>query len=948
MPFLSRRLLRLSLLFVLGIGLAGFLMGGIQFPGIARDATPGGALPAPELVNSAQLVEEGLARYRSGKFLAAIDLWEKALARGLATSDQAVVYSNLGQAYRQIGKLDRAISVWEKAVQLTQNRPLVSEQRSTAQLLIEQAQAYIDLGQHNVAIDKLNQAIKLAQAISDPLTEAAANGALGNALWALGTYDNALAAHQKSFTLACQLQNPGYVATSLTNLGNVFVSRAERGRYQATAASLEGDGIAEAASLKQAESDTNKALAAYQNSVTVSRRVGGLAEVKALLNWNRLLAQAPVITPAIPGELTCPSLNLSPSPATQASLPDSSGTPSADQTSRQSLISQNRDRILALLNAEPDSQDKAYALINLANSLLAQRTGRTAENSFRGSGSPAVSPVTLLEQALLVARNVQDGRAESFALGTLGQLYEFDSDYDQAMQLTRQAQFVAQNVSAPDSLYRWQWQVGRLLKARGQQDQAIAAYEQAIATLQSIRSDIVVANKDLQFDFRDSVEPVYRQLIGLLLADDADAAQTSRVEPPALQLKAQTTGAKTAASTRNIRKVLDILELLKLAELQNFFGDECVQVARDAANAEQALPAQRDTEPTYGLIDPRAAVIYSVVLDDRSYMILRLPDGSLKKYPVFLSATASARAKQLDSPVPAGNSILQPAIDELRNLLEKRSTEEYLLVAQSTYDALIRPMEQDLEAAKPATLVFIQDGVLRKVPMTALHDGKQFLIEKYPIATTPSLSLTTRRPFDRNNLKALILGLTVEQAPFAALPNVAAEVEGVQKILGGTELVDRAFTLTSMQQRLEQTSYPIIHMATHGKFGADAASTFLLAYGDRITINELDEVLRNRPSRQPVELLTLSACQTAAGDNRSALGIAGVAVRAGVKSALATLWFINDQATVPLIEEFYTQLRQPNVTKAEALRSAQLKLIRDRDFNHPAVWSPFILIGNWL
>ncbi|MFW6296310.1 MAG: CHAT domain-containing protein, partial [Halothece sp.] len=114
------------------------------------------------------------------------------------------------------------------------------------------------------------------------------------------------------------------------------------------------------------------------------------------------------------------------------------------------------------------------------------------------------------------------------------------------------------------------------------------------------------------------------------------------------------------------------------------------------------------------------------------------------------------------------------------------------------------------------------------------------------------------------------------------------------------------------------------------------------------SIEDIDNLLRSRNSQNPVELLTLSACQTAAGDNRAALGIAGVAVRAGVRSALATLWFINDESTVPLIEEFYRQLRQPNITKAEALRQAQRQLIQDPNYNHPAVWSPFILIGNWL
>jgi len=137
-------------------------------------------------------------------------------------------------------------------------------------------------------------------------------------------------------------------------------------------------------------------------------------------------------------------------------------------------------------------------------------------------------------------------------------------------------------------------------------------------------------------------------------------------------------------------------------------------------------------------------------------------------------------------------------------------------------------------------------------------------------------------------------------------------------------------------------------MATHGKFGVDADSTFMLGFDQRITIKELDRILRARSSEHPVELLTLSACQTAAGDNRSALGIAGVAVRAGVQTALATLWYINDESTVSLIEEFYTQLRQPDVTKAEALRRAQIKAIADVNNSHPAVWSPFILIGNWL
>ncbi|HEY9726190.1 MAG TPA: CHAT domain-containing protein, partial [Chroococcales cyanobacterium] len=201
---------------------------------------------------------------------------------------------------------------------------------------------------------------------------------------------------------------------------------------------------------------------------------------------------------------------------------------------------------------------------------------------------------------------------------------------------------------------------------------------------------------------------------------------------------------------------------------------------------------------------------------------------------------------------------------------------------------------------------------------------------------------------DRSNLETLSLGLTVERPPFAPLTNVKTEVTAVNQILGGTELLDREFTLSNLQKQLQKESYRIVHIATHGKFGVDAQSTFLVGFDQRISIEQLDNLLRLTDSRQPVELLTLSACQTAAGDDRSALGIAGVAVRAGVESALATLWYINDEATVSLIEEFYRQLRQSDSSKAQALRQAQLKMIADVNYNHPAIWSPFILIGNWL
>ncbi|MCV3215754.1 CHAT domain-containing protein, partial [Plectonema radiosum NIES-515] len=366
------------------------------------------------------------------------------------------------------------------------------------------------------------------------------------------------------------------------------------------------------------------------------------------------------------------------------------------------------------------------------------------------------------------------------------------------------------------------------------------------------------------------------------------------------------------------QEALQVSELLQLSELQNFFGDECVQVARQPSKNSASVANNTNNH---------AAVINSIILNERTYILLRLPNGKLNSYPVAMSEKE-----------------LEKEIDHLRLTLEDISTDEYLTESQKVYDLTIRPMAEDLAQAKPNTLVFINDGVLRNVPMAALHDGKQFLVEKYAIATTLGFDLNSHKQHIKRDTKAVIFGLTAEIPPFAPLPNVKSETEGVQKILGGKRFLDKDFTLENLQKQIDNFGYSIIHLATHGKFGADPNSTFLQLFDRRVSLNEFESILLH--SKKPIELLTLSACQTAVGDSRATLGIAGVALRAGVQSTLATLWFVNDADTVPLIQDFYTQMQQPNLTKAEALRQAQLKIIADPN-GHPAIWSPFVLVGNW-
>jgi CHAT domain-containing protein len=298
---------------------------------------------------------------------------------------------------------------------------------------------------------------------------------------------------------------------------------------------------------------------------------------------------------------------------------------------------------------------------------------------------------------------------------------------------------------------------------------------------------------------------------------------------------------------------------------------------------------------------------------------------------------------------PVGARELEAETRALRRTLENRTTRAYLKHARQLYDWVVRPAQADLEKAGIKTLVFVPDGALRTIPLSTLNDGKSFLIEHYAVATSPGLTLTDPRPLAGVTPRILLAGLTQSAQGFPALPAVKQEIAGIASLYPSTVLEDQTFQTADFKRDLALRPYTIVHVASHGEFGPNAQETFLLTHDGRINLNQLEALLGGTAYRdQPVELLALSACQTAAGDDRAALGLAGVAVKAGARSALATLWSVNDAASSRLVSDFYRKLGQTGINKAEALHEAQQALMADRRFRHPYYWSPFLLIGNWL
>ena len=561
--------------------------------------------------------------------------------------------------------------------------------------------------------------------------------------------------------------------------------------------------------------------------------------------------------------------------------------------------------ILTAIEALPPGRNSLFTQINLVDLLISQDT-------FTDDRTVADLLVKILHQAAAL----QDTRSQAYALGYLGKLYQQNQQLVEATDLTRQALSLSQRINADSVTYRWQWQLGQLLAAQGEPDAAIEAYQQTLGTLEALRSDLAAVNPEVRFSFRDGIEPIYRELADLLLKSDSDGRSPSQ---------------------DNLRQARDVVEALQVAELVNFFRADCVVTT----------PVEIDQ------VDANALVINPIILPDRLELLVSAPGRPLQDTTVAVTADQlNVTLDNLQQAISLPTAINRAGTARAGLTVQRTGDSlDHLPLAQQVYDWLIRPIEPQIQAVNPDVLVFVLDGALRNVPMAVLHDGEQYLIEKHAIALTPGLQLLEPpQPLAENQLQALVAGLSEARDEFSALPNVEREVTAIQTQVSGAVLLNEGFSKESFTSQLKDSSFPIVHLATHGQFSSDPEQTFILAWDDRIRATELGVLLQQGELTREaaVELLVLSACETASGDARAALGLAGIAVRSGARSTLATLWLVDDRGTSVLMENLYRQLSNTSQTKAEVLRQAQLQLLRDENYQHPYFWAPFVLLGNWL
>lgn len=946
---LPKRLLRFTILVLVTAGLCVFNRPTVASLPISAPSPPV-AIQAQTTLE--QQVQAGRDRYTAEQYSQAAELWQQAAADYAAQGDlvnQAMTLSNLSLAYLKLGDYSAANEAISTSLNLLSSASSTDyRQRVQAQALSAQAQLQMAQGQPEAALDTLEQATQVYQSIGDETGVVRSQLNQAQILQVQGLYRNALTLTE---TIQANLQNQPN-------------------------SSLKASGLRQLGNLQRLVGSLDDAQMSLQQSLQVAQAINAPADISAALLGLGNIADA---TGAPPTAVTYyqQAATAAPTPTMRLQARVNQLGLQVDQRSwseAQVLL----PTIQAELSALSPSRTNIYLQINVAQSLMqAQEDGQPLAS--------ADAIATILATAIDQAEAIADTRAESYGLGYLGRLYQLNGQLADAAELTEQAYTLAQAINASSIIYQWQWQLGQILDAQGDTKRAIQSYSQAIQTLQDLRSDLVAVNPEVRFSFREGVEPIYRELVGLLLKEDGNTADLPQ---------------------ENLLQARNVIESLQVAELVNFFRADCITTS--AVQIDQ--------------IDTQAAVIYPIILPDRLEVVLSLPDQPLSHHTVEVSQaevqqtldrlrTAIAigyvspgvidRMDQIDQTDQIEQEVVETDTEETTEEVATGETDEidessgessiafnpqaaiarqisrgnrgglgvefneqalaelasvreidYLPLAKQVYSWLIAPLVDRLVATETKTLVFVLDGALRNVPMAVLYDEatEQHLIEQYAIALTPGLQLFDPKPLAERRIQAIVGGLTEARQGFSALPAVAQEVATIKTEVPSQVLLNDAFQKVQLEDEVISLNFPVVHLATHGQFSSDLEDTFILTWDDRINANELSSLLQatQLSQDQAIELLILSACETAAGDDRAALGLAGVAVRSGARSTLATLWQVNDAGTSKLMGEVYSRLGDPTLTKAEVLREAQLSLLNDDEYAHPFFWAPFVLLGNWL
>jgi len=897
----------------------------------------------------------------------------------------AGVFARLGvvrreaRAYRAAGAVRARAYSWDEAVS-DQNKALllwreVRDRAGESMTLIDLGAASNSTGQDEKAIDYYEQALAIQRDIGDRASQGRTLNNLGNAYSALSQYAKASSYYEQSLAIMRDLMDRNSESRILGNLGRnyMWLSQYEKalgyGQQALAAARDAKDRVSEGLALKdlgevyEAAGQHDKAASYFEQALTIAREVrdrgfeGRSLIVLGSAHWNM-------------GEY-------------------------------EKAIGYYQ-QALDIAREIKDRNSEGSALNNIGSTYWKLGQYEKAISSY--------------QQSLEINREIKDRFGECYTLNNLGDTYDQLGQHDKAIGYHDQALSIAREIKAPEVEHVALDSLMQTYQALQQSRLAIFYGKQAVNVVQSTRADIGGLSEEYRRSFLETKKDTYHRLADILVSqgrlveaqqvlnllkeqefidyvrrDERVSERSGRADLTSEESEwaeryrgssetLVTKGAQMEELRERIKKQPSLADIpdtqRQLADLerdleagnrafQQFLGELKQHFASKPDVGVTAIDL-RETEALkadLGDLKHGAVAIYTLVTADRYVAILVTPR---------VQRAYETRIKSVE---------LNQKILAFREALEDPARDPLPMAKELCSILIPSALAEDLKQAHAETLMWSLDGPLRYVPVAALYDGKQYLIEKYRTAVfTPASNARLKEP-PQTTWRGVAFGVTEAHPGFDALPAVAEELRSIIRerpgepgVLDGRRLLDAQFTRASLDRSLA-LAYPVVHVASHFQFhpGDETHSFLLLGDGAELTLADLkaaDTIFAG------VDLLTLSACSTGLGDVKSSdgsevEGFGVLAQRKGAKAVIASLWPVADQSTGLLMRELY-RVRESNasMTKIEALRRAQLRLLsgeitsadasaargarlsdvsaKSRDFRHPFYWAPFFLMGNWL
>jgi len=922
--------------------------------------------------------------YEQQDYRTAIKFYQKTLMIWREVRDQyheAIVLDMLGLSHLYLGELqnslkyfNQALPIWRAGRDASEAQPYRRE--GEANTLNNIGLVYDTLGEKQTALDYYNQALPILRAVGDHIGEANTLNNIGRVYDDLGEKQTSLDYYNQALSIwrtkgASSEENLHLregEANTLNNIGLLYDTLGEK----KTALDYYNQALAiwREVSDRRGEANTLNNIGAVYNALGERQM--------ALKYYNQALPILRVV---------------------------------GDQAG-EAVTLNNIGVVYDTLN-EKQTALKYYNQALRILRLVGDRTGEATTLSNIGAVYDALgekqAALKYYNQALPILGAVGDRTGEARVINNIGKVYDALGEKQRALDYYNRALPIWYAVGHREGAARTLSNIGLVVAAQNQSQLAIFFYKQSVNLYETIRDGIRTLPRESQESYTQSVAGTYRALADLLIEqgrigeaqevlerlkiqeiNDFTKGTRTATTIPDVGLNATETQIKSKHSTLiafggrfyeceqsrcpQLGELRDQYRNLS-KEFQDFVEEIKKQLqAGRLANVDKATQDFQNSADRVVTAHPNSILIYPLVLSDKTRILWAGKGGVLSKTAVC----------------PLGEKALYAKVAEFRELLNRPGSDTQLkAVGKELYDCLITPLEGELTTNQIKHLIFVPDRATNYIPMAALYDGKQYLIERYAVSTVLSAGLTdtdSRLPSQPQQIPVLGLGLSEARGNFSALPNVETELDGILKtgasdrtgIFPGLEFLNQAFDRNALENNLRD--HKILHIATHGEFKPSNPrdSYFLLGTGTPYAIPDIQTLRELRD----VHLVVLSACETGLGGaDGLGLEIAGISSfflgdRDRAKAVMASLWLVNDASTSLLMQEFYKNLASGKMTKAEALRQAQLSLLKanltakdaparadvevrvepgsratqsqSSTFSHPYYWAPFILIGNSL